>query len=99
MKLKGAFEQCGEFMFGRAIERVKAKLMGQPDPLEPILITSTFYIFECIEAHIRHIDAGLGGVSVPVALGEIVETQDTSINCLDVSKFKLLRTEKRTMYI
>lgn len=94
-----SFKDAATFIFDRALQRVTAKLAGKPDPLEPIAIKSTYYVLECIEAHTRHIDAGIGGVSIPVAFGERIETQDISINCVDMSKFNLVEIIDRVHYI
>ena len=90
----GAFEEAAALLFQDVFYKIKAELSGTPYiPLD--LPKSTYYTLEALEDHTRHIDAGIGGASVPVKAGDIITTQDISIHSLDISKYRLLNVQHK----
>lgn len=93
--MKSAFEKFCKEVVQDAINAATAELMEKPYISKIIWPDQVIYTLECLEDHTRYIDAGIGGISVPMKKGDTLETQDLSIHSLDISKFKILRTEIR----
>lgn len=88
------FKKMARLSIDDAFNIIKSELSGEPyQPIE--WPKSKYYILYCLENHTRHIDAGIGGAHVECKIGDIIETQDLSIHSVDISKWRLLRTEER----
>ena len=83
---KTAFQRAAEFLIDDAM---KSLVDPEHSPFKPP--PSRFYVVEALENHIRHIDAGIGGVRQNISKGQILEVTDLSIHSLDMSKFILLK--------
>jgi hypothetical protein len=93
--MKSSFESLAELAIQDGINAAIASIEGKPYTPKIEWPDQEFHILECLEDHTRRIDAGLGGISVPMKKGDIIEAQDLSIHSLDISKFKMIRTELR----
>lgn len=80
-----AFKRAVAFLMEDAVKAITDPTHQRYTPLP-----NKYFLLECLEAHVRHIDAGVGGITVPVAVGEIIETRDLSIHSVDISKFRKL---------
>lgn len=79
---KGAFADAARFI-------IQDTIKGMLNPAHKPYVSppSKYYKLVCTNTHLRHIDAGIGGIVTQVQAGDIIYTQDISIHSVDMRYF------------